>query len=652
MNKKSGIIIGALAALLLLTVGGFFYFINDNRKRGEAEVVKTFSLAKNYAENKEFIKALAILETLEVTEDNNKNVTALILHLTSEKAEYDRNRDIEKKKLEEKNRIEKEERLINSLLQSQKEQEKEELKTKIRKLLVESHSVLENNQFKEADIFRKEVLKLDPGNIEAKQLKDLIAAKEIELENKNERDQRLKRDQKINDLVLKAKKKLEDMDLDTSDTLFNKVLLMDEDNTEALKGLADISIKKSETDKSEISKAIKRILQVLDEEPGNLEYLKSLADLYEKKCNMKEELEVLNKILKIDPTAEYYVKAGIASYKITEYDHAISYFNTAIKLDPEYPDIYYPFALTYDKKEDNINREKMLILGMKKRPRHGATYYELGRYYTDREMFDKALVLFLKAQKLKENSVKYRMGVALAYFNLNQLTKSIDIYESIIRLDQTISEVYYNLSMARMKTDDYYQALTDISMAIKLKPGSPTYLYTIGQISEALGRDDNAIKYYENAIRFDSSYYKPMLNLGNIYDRQGSYKDGLILLKKSYKLNPDDPDVRFSLGTSYLHNKEYKKSLDLLEEAHNMDKNSPLKLYNLSLAYTEVGEGDKAEEGFKKVIEMDSNIFDAYFYLGQLLYSLGRKDEARTYFEQVLELDSEYSNKEKILELL
>jgi len=526
--------------------------------------------------------------------------------------------------------------------------EKEEFNKQVEELISRATNAIDKGQLDYAEDLRQEVAKLDPTNPRVKELINKIKQKERELADKKEQE-RLK---EINKLITQAKKSFENKALLESEDQFNKVLLLDNNNLEALKGLADISIINSKSDKSEIPRSIRKVLNVLDREPNNLDYLKSLVDLYNRNEDFKKELSTLDRVLKLDPTADFYVKAGIASYKLTQYENAAQYLDSAIGLDSSYPEIYYPYALTFEKLGDNDNREAMLKKGSSLRPNHAATLYELGRYYTDKENYSEALNLFLKAYGISKDSVKYQMGVALAYFNLKEFDKSIKIYESILSIDKTKSEVYYNLSMARMEIGQYDQALTDISLAIKLKPNSPTYIYTIGQISEALGRDDNAISYYLAAVKLDNNYYKPMLNLGNIYDRFGRYEDGLKILQLAYKIKPDDPDVRFSLGTSYLHNKMYNDSLKLLEESYNNDKNSTLKLYNLSLAYTEVGNSEAAEKGFKKVLEMDSNFYDAYYYLGQLLFTLDRQEEARTYLKQVLELNPEYKYKDKIKEVL
>ncbi len=526
--------------------------------------------------------------------------------------------------------------------------EKEILNESIDDLIDKTNSAIKKGQLEFAENLRQEIIKIDPNNPVVKELKEKISKRAEELKDKAEQDKK----DTISKLVQQAKANLVKNNLLESEEQFNKVLLLDNNNIDALKGLADISIVNSQNDPSEIPRAIRKILKVLDYEPDNFEYLVSLSELYEKSQDYSNELNILQQILKIDPSAEFYVSAGIASYKITMFDDAETYFYMAMDLDPNYPEIYYPLALTFEKLENSDQREDMLKKGIELRPNHAATIYELGRYYTDEKRYQDALDLFLSALSLKEDSIKYQIGVAKGYLNLEEYDKSIEINENILKLDQTKSEVYGNLSIARFELGLYDQALTDISLAIKLKSDVPEYLYTIGQISEALGKDDYALTYYLTAIKLDNTYYKPMLNLGNIYDKFGNYENGLTILKLAYNINPDDPSVRASLGISYLHNEMYKESLILLEEAYNSDKGSALKLYNLSVAYTKVGESEKAENGYKRVLELDPGYFDAYYNLGQLLFTLDRKDEARTYFEKVLELNPDYKYKDKILEVL
>lgn len=522
------------------------------------------------------------------------------------------------------------------------------LNESIDELADKANSAIDKGQLEFAESLRQELIKLDPKNPKINELKYKIDKKRTELKEKAIQDKK----DAIAKLIKQATDNLKSNNLSVSEDQFNKALVLDNNNIAAFKGLADVSIKNSENDPSEIPRTIRKILKVLSKEPDNLKYLISLSEFYEKSQDYSNELNVLQKILKISPDTEYYVKAGIASYKITMFDEAKTYLYMAKDLDPTFPGIYYPLALTFEKLKDSEKREIMLKKGIELRPNHAATIYELGRYYTDEKQYKDALDLFVTALSLNEDSTKYKIGVAKAYLNLEEYDKSIAINEKILELDKTKSEVYGNLSIAKYKLGQFDAALTDISLAIKLKSDVPEYLYTIGQISEALGNDDYALTYYLTAIKLDRSYYKPMLNLGNIYDKLGNYENGLTILKLAYDINPDDPNVRASLGTSYLHNEMYEESLILLEESYANDKESALKLYNLSVAYTQVGESVKAENGYKDVIELDPSYFDAYYNLGQLLFTLDRKDEARTYFKQVLELNSDYEFKDKIEELL
>ncbi|MBN2618989.1 MAG: tetratricopeptide repeat protein, partial [Spirochaetales bacterium] len=519
MNKKGIITITAIiVALGVLGGAGTLFYL----KQKEAAREKTIALATSYFENKEYVKALAILETLLATNGESIEVSDMINKIEEAKEIFEEAEKIKKEANVAKEQKAQEERILNSLLETQKDKEEEDLKNRVDELLKEAVDAIKNNQLKEAETFRKEVLKLDPNNNQAIKLKKEITDKEKSLENEKQKAERLAKEKEAAELVKQAEESMKS-NVFNAETLFNKALLLNPDNVEALKGLADISILNAKESDTDIPKAINRILNVLQEEPKNTEYLNELADLYSRKNEFKKELETLNALLKIEENADFLVRAGIAAYKLDRFDEALVYFNKAITKDSKFPGIYYPLALTYEKKGNNSKRENMLKTSLSLRPDHAASYYELGRYYTDVEEFDKALVLFLKAKEINDSSVKYKMGVALAYYNLEEYLKAVDIYESIIRIDQSISEVYYNLSMARIKLEEYDQALTDISFAIKLKPASSTYLYTIGLISEELNKEDKAISYYLNSLKIDPTYYKPMLNLGNIYDKQGKY---------------------------------------------------------------------------------------------------------------------------------
>ncbi|MGL1891526.1 MAG: tetratricopeptide repeat protein [Spirochaetaceae bacterium] len=572
----------------------------------------------------------------------------------------------------------------------------------------------DEGNFSEADKLIKEVLKADPTNFTAKDLRDklednksvdellndakLAFAQGDEIEAERIIDKVLKREpnnteanklktkieekKEIDKLIQEATSALNNNDIEKAEELLNKALEIDSNNADVqeLKEkvedvLKQLSDKYSDKSKELIQEASKvdttdskaddlkkeiednkdlkdKLLDQAETPKKSYEELVSIATLYRENGDYLKELDTIDDILEIKLTAEYYVKAGIASYKVTKYTNAIGYFQKAINLDNNYPETYYPMALTYARLEDDLKREETLNKGIELRPNHASSQYELGRLYTDHEDYDRALELFIKAKSLDESSVKFQMGVALAYFNLEDYSESIEIYESILSLDKSKSEVYYNLSLARAKISDYDSALTDITKAIEIDPELAKYHYTKGEISEALGDENSAAGHYLNAVKLDNYYYKPMLNLGNIYDRVGRFEDAIKLLQFALKLKPNDPNIKFSLGAAYLHNKDYAESLILLEEAHINDKESAFKLYNLSLAYTEVGESIKAEDGFKRVIELDNNFIDAYYYLGELLFSIDKKDESRTYFQKVLELNPDYIFKDKISEYL
>ena len=143
MNKKTGLVIGLL---ILLVVGGGVFFVNKTRN----ERLQTIALAKSYAENEEYTSALSILNFLLAKNPGDEEVIELINLYSELKAEHDN--DLEK------DRQNSEDRLKDSLLQSQQDKEDVERQKRIRSLISEMKNVFSKDQLKEAETLRKEIL--------------------------------------------------------------------------------------------------------------------------------------------------------------------------------------------------------------------------------------------------------------------------------------------------------------------------------------------------------------------------------------------------------------------------------------------------------------------------------------------------------------
>ena len=83
--------------------------------------------------------------------------------------------------------------------------------------------------------------------------------------------------------------------------------------------------------------------------------------------------------------------------------------------------------------------------------------------------------------------------------------------------------------------------------------------YNLGDAYRKLGRYEEAIEPYKQAIRIDPDYAKAHYNLGTAYHNTGKYKDAIESYKQAIKINLGDAKAHYDHGThafTYIFNFE------------------------------------------------------------------------------------------------
>lgn len=68
---------------------------------------------------------------------------------------------------------------------------------------------------------------------------------------------------------------------------------------------------------------------------------------------------------------------------------------------------------------------------------------------------------------------------------------------------------------------------------------------------------DNAVRYYERAVKLDPAYAEAVNNLGTIYYARKSYRRAIAQYRKALELRPDSAPFLANLGTAYFARKQY-----------------------------------------------------------------------------------------------
>jgi tetratricopeptide (TPR) repeat protein len=166
--------------------------------------------------------------------------------------------------------------------------------------------------------------------------------------------------------------------------------------------------------------------------------------------------------------AAFYNKRGWDFYQKRDYDKAISDFNEAIRLDPNYARAYNNRGIVYGDKKEYDKAISDFNEAIRLDPNSAMAYDNRGNAYHDKKEYDKAISDLNEAIRLDPNYAKAYDNRGYAYNGKKEYDKAISDFNEAITLNPNYAKAYYNRGVAYRKQGNNAQARTDFDSAKKL----------------------------------------------------------------------------------------------------------------------------------------------------------------------------------------
>jgi len=214
-------------------------------------------------------------------------------------------------------------------------------------------------------------------------------------------------------------------------------------------------------------------------------------------------------------------------------------------------------------------------------------------------------------EKDPDNALLYT-GLADAYIN-----KMMDVHESpaeatskarvaaekALQLDDSLAEAHTSLGMIKLSYDwDWAGAEHEFNRAIELNPGYPLAYVMYGQYLTMVGRQTDAVPYFEKAHKLDPLFGQSYRGEGYSCFMAHKYDEAIIQYRKALELEPD-AITYFGLVLARAEGGDYVTAITEAEEATKVD-NSPLLLTSLASAYARAGRRADANHVLRRLQEL------------------------------------------------
>jgi protein O-mannosyl-transferase len=194
-----------------------------------------------------------------------------------------------------------------------------------------------------------------------------------------------------------------------------------------------------------------------------------------------------------------------------------------------------------------------------------------------------------------------------------------------------LGAVYWNGGNAAAAEQEWLEAL-------KLAPEHAMVLNNLGLVADHQRRYQDAVNYFQRAMKLRPNYTDAHLNLGRDYAAMGMNGPAELQLRTAVALAPLNTLARNTLGQFYFDRGRLAEAEQEFQKSVEIENNTLASNY-LGDIYLRENLRDKARQAYRQVVLRDDYDSHAHFGLAKLFEAAGRTDEAVREYQAGLRTD-------------
>jgi serine/threonine protein kinase/tetratricopeptide (TPR) repeat protein len=290
-------------------------------------------------------------------------------------------------------------------------------------------------------------------------------------------------------------------------------------------------------------------------------YIQAMALLQRDQVSADQAIPLFRKAIELDPRsalplaglAEAQIQKAIEGFGSDWLDQARSALAHAKSLNPDSATVLLASGLwnlrrgSYEQAIQDLNRAAQL------EPNNAAARNRIGTTYDRMNRPDDAIAAYQKAIEIQPGYYRHYLELGLYYYYNGRYREAEDLMRRVTALAPQLTAGHLNLAAILSDQGRYSECETELLTSLRIEE-TPLALNNLGFLYRYMGRDSDALKYFEKSQAAGPPTVVLYLNLGDTYRRLGrdresrdAYQRGRALAQQEVAVNPRTP-----LSRSYL----------------------------------------------------------------------------------------------------
>ncbi|MGH7066712.1 MAG: tetratricopeptide repeat-containing sulfotransferase family protein [Acetobacteraceae bacterium] len=245
-----------------------------------------------------------------------------------------------------------------------------------------------------------------------------------------------------------------------------------------------------------------------------------------------------------------------------------------------------------------------------------------------------------KPSKARARAAREQALVGLSLARKRQHAEAISAFKRSVALDPTVAAVLYDLGFACLEADRAQEAADALAAALRLQPDFPNASNNLAIALDRLGRKVEALRLYEEGVRWEPGWHAAQLRLGRIYRAAGRSEEAAAAFRAAAAATDDPIEAEIDLAFAAAAGGDCATAEAKLRAAIRAAPDSGFAFRALGEILGESGRLSEAAAALEHAITLRPEMVDAWWQfatnnkfttadrtlIGRIAASLGRPD--------------------------
>jgi tetratricopeptide (TPR) repeat protein len=265
----------------------------------------------------------------------------------------------------------------------------------------------------------------------------------------------------------------------------------------------------------------------------------------------------------------------------------------------------------------------------------------LGTVASDTSSGERVAALLVQAQQRHPDDfwINFTLGYLLNQLHPSQRAEPIRYYSIAVALRPQSPTAHVNLGISLARNGRVDDAIAEFREAIRLKNDYANAHGNLGVTLDQKGRLEETIDEYREAIRIDKDDPGFHLGLANALRKKGRLEESIAELREAIRLNTNYGEAHFNLALTLDQTGRHEEAIAEYREAVRVNTNNAKAHNNIGVVLAKKGHLDDAIAEYRKATLADPTYALAYINLGEALDDGGRPDEANAAYDEAIQVN-------------